>query len=241
MSFRRFVAGSGHPLARAARSLYNGFYAFSLPIPRPVAVGARIGYEAAREAWWFGLRTLVSEPLFKASCTQHGRNLHTGSMIHYIRGKGDIIVGDDVIFDGKCGITFAQRYSERPQLVIGNDCGFSHGCMFTIGKSITIGNHVRIASGVRLFDTPGHPLDPEVRRAGGPPDATEVKPIVIHDDVWIGRDAVICPGVTIGEGAVISLRAVVVSNVPAFAIVAGNPARVIGSAKPQAREERKSG
>jgi acetyltransferase-like isoleucine patch superfamily enzyme len=242
MSLRSFIVRSDHPLVRAARSMYHAYNDFSLPVPRPVAVGARIGYQAAQEAYRFGMRTLVSEPLFKAYCTKHGRNLHTGSKIHYVHGQGDIILGDDVLFDGHCGITFAHRYSDRPQLVVGNDCGISHNTFFTIGKSITLGNHVRIASGVRLFDSPGHPIDADARRAGQPPSADEVKPIVIEDDVWIGRDAVICPGVRIGQGAVVSLGSVVVSNVAPFAIVAGNPARVVGSAKKdRPAEERKSG
>jgi acetyltransferase-like isoleucine patch superfamily enzyme len=241
MSLRRFVARSEHPLARAARTLYRGYGQMSLPIPKPVAVAARVGFVAAREAYWLGMRTLVAEPLLKGYLTKYGRNLHTGSKVHWIQGKGEIIVGDDVHFDGQCGITFAQRYTETPRLVIGNQCGFAHGTFFTIGKSVTVGNHVRVASGVRIFDAPGHPVDADARREGKPPSADEVKPVVIEDDVWIGRDAVICPGVTVGRGAIVSLRAVVVSNVPPYAIVAGNPARIVGSAKPQPQAERKSG
>lgn len=50
---------------------------------------------------------------------------------------------------------------------------------------------------------------------------------VIGHDVWLGYDAMILPGVTVGDGAVVASRAVVTKDVPAYAIVAGNPARVV--------------
>ncbi len=51
--------------------------------------------------------------------------------------------------------------------------------------------------------------------------------IVIGNDVWIGAEAMILPGVAIGDGAIIGARAVVASDVPAYAIAAGNPARTV--------------
>ena len=53
------------------------------------------------------------------------------------------------------------------------------------------------------------------------------KPIVIEDDVWIAAGAIILRGVTIGKGAIVGAGAVVSADVPSFAIVVGNPARVI--------------
>jgi acetyltransferase-like isoleucine patch superfamily enzyme len=57
-------------------------------------------------------------------------------------------------------------------------------------------------------------------------------PIVINDDVWIGFNATVLKGVTIGRGAVVGACAVVTKDVPAYAIVVGNPARTVGEAKP---------
>ncbi|MEH2171306.1 DapH/DapD/GlmU-related protein [Nostoc sp.] len=59
-------------------------------------------------------------------------------------------------------------------------------------------------------------------------NATEpAQPILIGSNVWIGFDACILPGVTIGEGAIVGARSVVTQDVPPYTIVAGNPARVV--------------
>lgn len=57
--------------------------------------------------------------------------------------------------------------------------------------------------------------------------STQAKPVTIGHDVWIGNGALVLPGLTVGNGAVIAARSVVTKNVPAYAIVGGNPARVI--------------
>ena len=88
-----------------------------------------------------------------------------------------------------------------------------------IGDDVLIGPHAR-------FYTPNHPLNPEVRAEGW-----EIGlPIRIEDKVWLGGSVVVCPGVTIGSGAVVAAGSVVTKDVPPGAIVAGNPARVVGSA-----------
>jgi hypothetical protein len=76
-----------------------------------------------------------------------------------------------------------------------------------------------------MFDTSGHPVDAAARRAGQPVAPEEVKPIVIGDNVWIGRGSIIFPGVTIGENSVVSAGSAVLSNVPPNTLVAGYPAR----------------
>ena len=80
-----------------------------------------------------------------------------------------------------------------------------------------------------MFDSHGHPSDPQARLEDCAAPEAEVKPISIADNVWIGGRAVVFPGVTIGEGSVVSACAVVTTDVPAYSIVAGNPARRIGT------------
>jgi len=90
--------------------------------------------------------------------------------------------------------------------------------------AITIGDDVQIGPNVQLL-TPTHPLDAELRRAKW--EAAE--PIVIEDNAWLGGAAIVLPGVTVGENAVVGAGAVVTKTVPPNVVVAGNPACVIRS------------
>lgn len=185
-------------------------------------------YVFLREIYYFAVRVLVCEPLFKAYCTEHGRNLHTGVFIHWVMGRGQLIVGDNVTIDGKCSFIFAVRYTDRPTLRIGSDVRIGHNCVFTIGREITIGNNAMIGGNIEMFDSPGHPTDPALRLAGAPASPQDVKPIRIEDNVWVGSGSTIFPGVTLGEGCIVARGAMVMSNVPPYVIVAGSPARQIG-------------
>ena len=184
-------------------------------------------YLRARSLWFTFRRVAIAEPLFKAYCKQYGRRLRTGIYLHWIQGGGDIVIGDDVYLDGKSSISFAARFADRPLLQIGDHTIIAHNCKLTIGKEIRIGRHCLIAEGVFMFDSSGHATDPESRRQGSPPADDQVRPIVLEDNVWIGRNAIIFPGVTIGEGSIVSAGTVVMTPVPAYTVVAGNPARKI--------------
>ena len=109
------------------------------------------------------------------------------------------------------------------------------GVTFLDSARITIGNWVAIASGVQLV-TDTHPVPPEERflppKGDGPLPYRLVNlahPITIEDRVWIGAGAIVLPGVTIGEGAMVAAGAVVTRDVAPRMVVAGNPARVIRS------------
>lgn len=197
------------------------------PIPRAVSVLLLTLFLLLRSAYYFIARVFFCEPFFKAYCTKHGRGLRTGVFFHWIQGRGELIVGDNVRIDGKCSFTFAARFSDHPTLVIGDKTGIGHACSFTVGKRIVIGRHCRIASEVLIFDSPGHPTYPIARMAGSPTTDDEVKPVEIEDNVWIGRRAIIMPGVRIGQGSVVASGAVVMADVPPDTLVLGNPARHI--------------
>ncbi len=95
--------------------------------------------------------------------------------------------------------------------------------MLDCGK-ITIGNNVLIGPNVGIY-TVNHALNPENRAKG-----YEIsRPVVICDDVWIGGNASIIGGVTIGKGSVIAAGSVVIRDIPDGVVAAGNPARVIRS------------
>ena len=92
---------------------------------------------------------------------------------------------------------------------------------------VRIGDNCMIAPNVQIY-TATHPAPHALRNERADGKIWEYgMPITIGHNVWIGGGAIICPGVTIGDGAVIAAGAVVVKDVPANAIVGGNPARVI--------------
>ena len=105
---------------------------------------------------------------------------------------------------------------------IGKNFYANHGLVILDAAPVTIGNNVFIAPNVGLY-TAGHPLD--VRRRNQ--YFEYAKPITIGDNVWTGGGVQVMPGVTIGACSVVAGGSVVVEDVPAGVVVAGNPARVI--------------
>lgn len=87
---------------------------------------------------------------------------------------------------------------------------------------VYIGDHVMIAPNVTITPT-GHPVDPTLRRPG-----TQFSiPVRIGNDAWIGSNAVILPGVTIGNNSVIGAGSVVTHDIPENVVAVGNPCRVL--------------
>jgi maltose O-acetyltransferase len=107
-------------------------------------------------------------------------------------------------------------------IAIGQAVFVNFGCTILDCGRVTIGDGVQIASGVQLLAA-DHPRDPAARASG-----LELgRPVAIEDDVWIGAGAIVCPGVTVGRGSVVGAGSVVVRDVPAGVVAAGNPCRVI--------------
>ncbi len=106
-------------------------------------------------------------------------------------------------------------------ITLGKNVFFNFNCVILDVAPVTLGNNVWCGPNVQIY-TAQHPLEAVKRR-------TEEFgiPIIIGNDVWIGGGAIICPGVTIGDRAVIGAGAVVTKDVPEGMVVAGNPAKVI--------------
>ena len=107
-------------------------------------------------------------------------------------------------------------------LTLGKDVFINLGCRFQDTGGISIGDGTLIGHGSTLT-TLNHAIDPE-RRADMQP-----APIVIGRKVWLGASVTVVPGVTIGDGAIVGAGSVVTKDVPANAIVAGVPARILRS------------
>ncbi len=107
-------------------------------------------------------------------------------------------------------------------VIIGNQTRI--GLSNTIIGPVKIGNDVRLAQNVVLSGLNHNymEIDKPIHVQG-----VSTAPIIIEDESWIGANAVIVPGVTIGKHAIVAAGSVVTKNVPPYSVVAGNPARII--------------
>ncbi len=149
-------------------------------------------------------------------------------LLRKIRGKlstsGKVIISGIPVSVGRhtYGLDYISILSWNGRgvdVTIGSFCSISYGLTIFTG-----GNH-RLSwvstfpfghtKSTRLFGAPisGHPVEP--------------KPVAIGNDVWIGRDVTIMSGVKVGDGAVLAANAHVVKSVPPYAIVGGNPAKIL--------------
>lgn len=105
---------------------------------------------------------------------------------------------------------------------IGNHFYANFNLVIVDDIDVYIGEHVMIAPNVTITPT-GHPVDPEIRKPG-----TQFSiPIRIGNDVWIGSNVVILPGVNIGDNSVIGAGSVVTHDIPENVVAVGNPCRVL--------------
>ncbi len=121
--------------------------------------------------------------------------------------------------------------------------GDNSGCSFSVISSrcrITIGNHVNIGGNVRIFDHDFHSLNFKTRRGGEKNRDIEAAPVKIGNDVFIGTNAVVLKGVTIGDRAVVGAGAIVARDVPSDEVWAGNPARFVKKINVQCHDSEES-
>ena len=131
--------------------------------------------------------------------------------------------GEDVMIQQPFKVTYGIHVH------IGNHVFINYGADFLDGGEIRIGNRVMIGPEVKLFSG-NHSLVSEERMKivnGKMQLVSKAEPIEIGDDVWICGNVTVCPGVKIGNRAVIAAGAVVTKDVPENCLVGGNPARII--------------
>jgi acetyltransferase-like isoleucine patch superfamily enzyme len=116
---------------------------------------------------------------------------------------------------------YGPRQMRRSGLRIGAHSRINRNCTLDARGGLVIGENVSISPEVAILTAAHRHDDPEFR--------VENRPVTVEDYTWIGTRATILPGVTLGRGCVVAAGAVVARNVPPFAIVAGVPARRIGT------------
>lgn len=146
--------------------------------------------------------------------------------------KSKIIIGEISHIRGEL-ILFA--YGGK--ITIGSNCYIGEGSRIWSANEVNIGNNVLISHNCNIIDTNSHEVDGFERAEGfknmiakGPPKekgSILTAPIIIEDYAWISFGATILKGIKIGKGAIIAAGSVVTKDVPPYAMVGGNPARII--------------
>ena len=216
------------PLFRCVRGIAASVRSNSLPTPGPLKALAAVMFHLHQSLWRTsgGIRAFFyNGPLFRARCESVGRRLRVCRM-PFVVGHTKIRIGDDVNFFGKVDI-FSGRIFDEPVLILGDRVDIGHNVVFVVNKEIVIENDVNVASGVRFMDSDAHPKDAAERIADLPPRPEEIKPVRICRYAWIGQNSFILKGVTVGEGAIIGVNSVVVTDIPPYSVAMGNPARVV--------------
>lgn len=105
---------------------------------------------------------------------------------------------------------------------VGKNFFANYNCTILDVAKVKIGDNCQMAPNVSIY-TAGHPIHPVSRNSG----YEYGKEVTIGDNVWIGGNSVICPGITIGDHVVIGAGSVVTKDIPDWSVAAGNPCKVI--------------
>lgn len=156
---------------------------------------------------------MIMENLFK---------LPRYKFLNYIKKTFLTIIGSEI---GSNPIFYPGVWIMPPNnLIVGDNVDFAKDVQITTGGTVVIGDRVLIGYGTKILSS--NHMIPEEKQRIFDAGHTHSK-IKIEDDVWIGANCIILPGVTLGEGSVIAAGSVVTKNVPCFSIVGGVPAKLI--------------
>ncbi|SDQ08259.1 Acetyltransferase (isoleucine patch superfamily) [Streptococcus equinus] len=121
-----------------------------------------------------------------------------------------------------------KKTSYNPDLLIGNYTSFGDNCYITCANKIIVGNNVLIGDNVFITDNfHGKSLESDCHLPPAEREIWSKGPVIVDDNVWIGRNVSIMPNVTIGRGTVIGANSVVTKDIPEFSVAVGSPARVV--------------
>jgi acetyltransferase-like isoleucine patch superfamily enzyme len=148
------------------------------------------------------------------------------SYLHCLSARG-VRIGSHTSFDRNLWLHCGGNPEDHAHgyFQIGDNSYIGCNAVMGAGGGILIGNHVRIGQCVNIHSE-NHNFSDATRLIKD--QGVRYEGVLVEDDVWIGSKATILDGVTLGQGAVIGAGAVVTRSVPAYAIAAGVPARVIG-------------
>ena len=191
--------------------------------------------------WLIRVKVIIKKYITQEYARQKLRGAQLGNNVRAQRafriiGPQFMKIGNDCYFGPDCRVEVWDKYLDdqfTPQLVLGNDVRINSTCHIgcinkvVIGSQTLLGSHVTIidhAHGRNTFDELNlHPSERKLFSKGE---------IIIGERCWLCENAVILPGVHIGDGSIVAANAVVTKDVPERCVVAGNPAKVVKEIKP---------
>lgn len=149
-----------------------------------------------------------------------------------LRGAKHISVGKDVWLGKGIQILAVTDFGDdqhfNPTISVGNNSSIGDYSHITSINEIRIGNNVRMGKNILITDNAHGVSDFDLLSIAPNKRPLYSKgPVIIEDNVWIGEKSSIMPGVRIGYGAIVGAASVVTKDVPPYAVVAGNPAKII--------------
>jgi len=212
---------------RHARTVLKAALGIRMPVFRPLAALLWAERDLRHIVWPMLAKILYREPLMRYRCDRVGRRLFIEGQLPLIDGNGRVVIGDDVRIGSRNTWTVGYKVSEDAELVIGDRVNIGYHNTFSVATRLHIGPDTMFAPDVQIYDNPNHPLSPAARLRKEPFALEDAAPVMIGSNVWVGTGALILPGVTIGDGAIIGAMSLVNRDVPPATLAAGNPARVI--------------
>lgn len=161
---------------------------------------------------------VASAPLHLRAIDEVGAGARTRDT-PVIDNQGFIRLGHHVIIHS-FNTPVQLRTAPKARLTIGDKVFLNYGVNIDAHTHIELGSRVLVGPYVSICDG----ADPEAAHQQG---LTQHAPIIIEDDVWLGAKCTIMPGVRIGRGAIVGVSAIVRADVPPFAVVGGQPAKII--------------
>jgi acetyltransferase-like isoleucine patch superfamily enzyme len=202
-----------------------------MAVPIMIRRAQRLWWTLWPARWWRSIKALSRGVRLHPGATLLGRSAQ------FVLGRGTV-VGAAVRLDaGNTGFievgekVWLARHTElqsSTRVRIGAGTTVQRNCSIngsvTLGRDCIVAPNVFISSGTHPFRAEPHLAMREQEQLGAMPE----RPVRIQDDCWLGVNAVVCPGVTIGKGSVIGANAVVTKDVPPYSVAAGVPATVVG-------------
>ena len=197
------------------------------PLPRVLAGLLRAVYEL-HFLVIICFRSLLTifywNPIFQGRCSSYGRRVSV-SGLPFVSGHVEIHVGDDVKLGGGLSIAAGGIFGQ-PKLILKDRAAIGWFTGITVNSEVTIEEDAIVSNNCRISDSDGHPREADLRAAGMRPDPKDIRPVRICKYAFVGNCAHIMKGVTVGEGAIVGANSVVISDVPPYSLVMGNPAEV---------------